>query len=71
MRRRKEIVRVIFCGCLDDGIGFNYGSLMRDGQGIRNMCERAKLLGGKLKIDSQMGIGTSINIFLPFILPAT
>ena len=45
----------------DDGNGFN-PSINRHGNGIRNMMERITILNGELRIDSQEGKGTKIEI---------
>jgi signal transduction histidine kinase len=48
----------------DNGIGF---SLDRPhaGFGLRNMKERVQCLGGEFHLDSQIGQGTQIKIFIP------
>ncbi len=43
----------------DDGIGFSEGSHTK-GNGLGNMLERAKAIGGKLEIKSESGKGTLI-----------
>ena len=54
---------------IDDGQGFE-PRLDRPGQriswGLKNMEERASLLGGKLTIRSQPGAGTSVVAFIPY-----
>lgn len=45
----------------DDGKGFDLLSMKR-GHGIDNMNVRAKRIGGQLKIDSQLGKGTSVQL---------
>ena len=54
----------------DNGEGFvlphSIGDIARDGKlGLAGMQERAQLLGGELKIDSQPGKGTSITVEAP------
>jgi two-component system sensor histidine kinase DegS len=46
---------------LDDGKGFDPASLRPGGLGLRNMRERAALLGGKLTIDASPGKGTRVR----------
>lgn len=48
----------------DDGIGFDPGQITR-GNGLRNMQERAALLGGQLEVKSAPGQGTSLYFRLP------
>ncbi|MFN2216193.1 MAG: sensor histidine kinase [Anaerolineales bacterium] len=54
---------------IDDGQGFELNS-NRPGKriswGLRNMEERANLLGGSFKINSHPGAGTSVEAFLPY-----
>lgn len=51
----------------DDGIGFN-PTLARseEAQGIKNMHERAKSLGGKIQLISSKGEKTRIKFLMPF-----
>ncbi len=53
---RNNIIELTLC---DDGIGLEVENL-KYGNGIRNMESRSKLLGGKLKLNSVMGKGTTI-----------
>ena len=59
----------------DDGRGFAVtDSARRVGLGIRSMEERARLVGGQLKVRSTAGRGTTIELFAPlsqFSLPVT
>ena len=51
----------------DQGRGFDLLDLRRnEGIGIRSMEERARLLGGKLEIQSQRGQGTTVEAWVPF-----
>jgi len=49
----------------DDGRGFVAGGPSAGGQGLRNMRERARRLGGHLEIQSAPGAGTTIRISAP------
>jgi signal transduction histidine kinase len=48
----------------DDGLGFPI-SAGNDGYGLRNMQDRARLLGGRLTVVSQPGGGTEIQLVAP------
>lgn len=48
----------------DDGEGFLLDTVYR-GTGISNMTSRAKLLGGRISIDSKPKKGTSVHIVVP------
>ena len=48
----------------DDGSGFN-PRRDSDGNGLRNMRERVSALGGRLRISSKRGRGTSLQFTLP------
>lgn len=51
----------------DDGIGFDADSGVKNRQaGLMNMEARAKILGGKMNVDSQPGQGTLLNFTIPF-----
>lgn len=49
----------------DDGAGFDPARRSALGHGLRNMRERARLLGGRLRIESTPGRGTRITIEVP------
>jgi PAS domain S-box-containing protein len=48
----------------DDGCGFK-SSDGRRGLGLKNIAERVRMLGGKMKLDSQPDKGTRIEITIP------
>ncbi len=48
----------------DDGRGFNPDTI-GDGMGLKNIAERTRLLGGRLKLDSLPGKGVHIEITIP------
>jgi signal transduction histidine kinase len=49
----------------DDGSGFDPAVPPRTGRGLANLAERARIIGGFLKIDSSPGHGTKIRVVLP------
>jgi two-component system sensor histidine kinase UhpB len=49
----------------DDGCGFDIDRTSEEGLGLDGMRERARLVGGKLNIDSASGHGTEISLLLP------
>lgn len=51
----------------DNGIGFNarLNHFHEKGNGIRNMINRAKILGGTLNVQSQPGEGTEVELTIP------
>jgi PAS domain S-box-containing protein len=51
----------------DDGCGFKTGGPVNGGRGLglKNIAERVRILGGKLKIDSQPGQGTRLEVTIP------
>jgi PAS domain S-box-containing protein len=48
----------------DDGLGFKPDE-MHKGMGLKNMAERARILGGQLKLDSSPGRGVRIELAIP------
>lgn len=52
----------------DDGVGFVPGR--RSGRGIDHMTERARLLGGTLRVESRPGEGTRVRLEVPWEAPA-
>jgi len=51
----------------DDGVGFNRQTALHDKMafGLRNIRDRARIIGGKVKIYSQLGEGTSVVVTIP------
>jgi PAS domain S-box-containing protein len=49
----------------DDGCGFEANGAPAAGHGLRNMAVRARLMGARLEILSQLGLGTQIAVDLP------
>ena len=53
----------------DDGVGFEPRSAEgQGGMGLSNMNERAKRAGGSLSIKSELGNGTTVQVFIPLEL---
>lgn len=50
----------------DDGAGFSLAKAEQaTGQGLRNMRQRAQLMGGEVRIDSAPGRGTTVAVTVP------
>ncbi len=49
----------------DDGRGFDPSNVRREGQGLRNIAERAARLGGSLAIESKPSEGTIVRVSIP------
>lgn len=49
----------------DDGRGFDPDRARGPGQGLGNLAERARALGGRLEIDSAPGRGATLRVLLP------
>jgi len=49
----------------DDGLGFDPGSVAPDHMGMAIMRERASSIGARLKIESQVGQGTTVELDWP------
>ena len=58
--------RIALLSIEDDGSGFDAKS-DSGGNGLRNMRERAASLGGKLRISTKRGRGTSLRITFPLL----
>ena len=52
----------------DDGIGFDPRDA--DGTGLANMVDRADALGGRVRVDSRKGAGTTVTVDLPIAIAA-
>lgn len=50
----------------DDGVGFNVEELQQGkGMGVMNIENRVDMLGGKMKVSSQLHEGSTFDIYLP------
>jgi signal transduction histidine kinase len=49
----------------DDGKGFDVSATRTEGQGLRNLRERAAGIGGQVDIQSTAGEGTTVRVRLP------
>lgn len=63
-------IESIVIAIIDDGIGFNPETIFstkKIGQmaGLKNMRKRAESLNGKLIIDSKVGLGTTLKVYIP------
>jgi two-component system sensor histidine kinase UhpB len=56
---------IVVVGVVDDGIGFDEDNIPHDRLGLVGMKERAKSVGGDMKINARPGRGTAIMFFLP------
>jgi signal transduction histidine kinase len=59
----------------DDGVGFDVPAALRraahgQSMGLLSMQERVRLLGGRMRIESSPGSGTTIEVCLPAVPPA-
>jgi two-component system NarL family sensor kinase len=50
---------------VDDGVGFDVSAVPRDRFGLLGLSERARLLGGELRISSGPGEGTTLELDVP------
>jgi len=52
----------------DDGAGFALdGAAEKEGLGLKNISERVRMLGGKLRLSSAPGKGTRIEVAIPIV----
>jgi signal transduction histidine kinase len=56
---------VVSLSVVDDGIGFDVDAVSTDGLGLISMRERVEALGGTVKIHSQRGAGTRVQVSVP------
>jgi signal transduction histidine kinase len=61
----KKSTDLFFLTIQDNGVGFQEKSNGK-GYGMRNMRDRARLLGGTLEIESEPGKGTTIQLAVPW-----
>lgn len=59
----------IYLSVRDNGCGFVTSTVSNDSYGLMGMRERIYLLDGEIKIDSEPGQGTIIDVHIPFIRP--
>ena len=64
VRLEEEGGRVNVC-IADDGVGFDVARLPAHRFGLLGMSERARLLGGELRITSAPGAGTTLDVNVP------
>lgn len=64
-----EAADVLVLAIADDGVGL--GPSPRQGNGLRNMAERARALGGTFRIDEADGGGTVIECCIPLAVSRT
>lgn len=63
---------MVVLGIVDDGIGFDFEEASGgDGNGLRNMRERSRKLGGDLEISSVPTEGTRLRVQMPLQRPPT
>ncbi len=73
---RARFIRISLCNSFDfinlticdDGIGFNSASMGKSGNiglGVLNMREMSEILGGRFAFDSELGVGTTIEVKIP------
>ncbi|MFQ5852134.1 MAG: HAMP domain-containing protein [Candidatus Binatia bacterium] len=66
----KQEKGVLLLTVKDDGLGFDAGHRSGGGQGLHNISERARRLGGLLRIESGPGLGTRIAVEIPLRVAA-
>ena len=54
----------------DDGIGFTPSEHAGTGLGLRSIDERVRLMGGAVRVDSSLGQGTQVAVYIPFVAAA-
>jgi len=66
--RLTQIGQTLSIEVRDEGIGFVPNEVSPDRFGVRGICERARIFGGRAIIDSRPGKGTRIRVELPLAL---
>jgi signal transduction histidine kinase len=49
---------------IDNGNGFDTGGTLSNGIGLSNMKRRTKLIGGTFDLNSRVGLGTTLELFI-------
>lgn len=69
VRLRAEATgRELIVAVTDNGIGFDPGRLSEGGMGLRGMEERARLMGGTLRVVSEPHGGTTVEVSVPILV---
>jgi signal transduction histidine kinase len=53
----------------DNGCGFDPSATRPEGNGLRNMRQRFKDLGGRFALESRIGAGTRVSMTIPLMPP--
>jgi len=69
VRLRAEFVgRDLVVAITDNGIGFDPKNIPEAGMGLRGMEERARLMGGTLRVESEPRGGTTVEVSVPVLV---
>ena len=69
VRLRAEVVgRDLVVAIADNGIGFDPSQPREGGMGLRGMEERARLMGGTLRVESEPHGGTTVEVSVPILV---
>jgi signal transduction histidine kinase len=60
--RRRDSLRLVI---EDDGAGFEPERVPPNRFGLVGMGERARLMGGRMTIETSAGVGTAVNVDVP------
>jgi PAS domain S-box-containing protein len=68
--RLERDVREVLLQVVDDGVGFIVDKARnKKGLGLKNITERVRMLGGRLKLESSPGGGTRLEVTIPTAEP--
>ena len=69
VRLRADVVgRDLVVAITDNGIGFDPKVVPDAGMGLRGMEERARLMGGTLRVESEPHGGTTVEVSVPILV---